>query len=279
MTVELRIQDGSPQWYFSPAIWVVPGSDPNGPPGPPVAGQTAFVWARVENLGDEPASEVRVDFYWANPALQVLRSNANPIGSAYVDVPGGGAQEVLCLVPWLPVVVNGGHECLVAVANHPADPLPTPLPDAFDPPSYRQVAQRNLTVLSMGAGMMSLILTVGALPRENKDITVTAETGGKLDERTLLQLGLGRHRPAKAATVQLALSARAGCQTPDPQTARHSLQLHLPKGSSAPVHLTVLGAGLAADEYQLIHVVERSGDRILGGLGLVVVAEHKESRS
>ena len=38
MAVELLIRDGSPDWWESPDIWVVPGTDPGGAPGTPVVG-------------------------------------------------------------------------------------------------------------------------------------------------------------------------------------------------------------------------------------------------
>ncbi len=76
MSVQLLIRDGSPDWYLSPDIWVVPGNDPNGPPGSPIAGQTAYLWAHVVNTGNSDASGVRLDFFWVNPALQVLRSSS-----------------------------------------------------------------------------------------------------------------------------------------------------------------------------------------------------------
>ena len=123
MSAQVEIRDGNPYWYLSPDIWVVPGSDPAGPPGAPVAGEPAYVWARIENHGDQDVLGVRVDLWWADPTFQVTRSTAHPIGSAYGDaLAGTGPQDVLCLVPWLPVVVNGGHECLVATATYPATP-------------------------------------------------------------------------------------------------------------------------------------------------------------
>ena len=36
MAVELEIRDGDP-WYLSPDVWTVPGNDPEGPPGLPIA--------------------------------------------------------------------------------------------------------------------------------------------------------------------------------------------------------------------------------------------------
>jgi hypothetical protein len=128
MPVQLLIRDGDPHWWNSPDIWVVPGNDPNGAPGQPVAGEAAFLWARVQNTGKDPATGATVKFYWSNPAAGVLRSNSTFVGSAFVSLNGGETKEVLCVIPWIPVVVNNGHECLVAEVIHPADPLPSPLP-------------------------------------------------------------------------------------------------------------------------------------------------------
>ncbi len=69
MGVKLVIRDGSPDWWESPDIWVVPGTDPNGPPGIPVSGKSAYLWAMVTNQGDVDALQVQVDFWVANPTL------------------------------------------------------------------------------------------------------------------------------------------------------------------------------------------------------------------
>ncbi len=154
MSTILEIRDGDPHWWASPDIWVVPGEDPNGSPGQPVAGEPAYLWGRVKNKGEEPVSGARVNFYWSNPALGVLRSNSTPVGTAFVDLDPGEAKDVLCVIPWIPQIVNNGHECLVAELIHSSDPLPSPLPDPFEPPIHNQVAQKNLTVLS-GAKKMN----------------------------------------------------------------------------------------------------------------------------
>lgn len=119
MTAHLLINDGSPEWWLSPDIWVVPGSNPNGARGAPNAGQPAYLWARVSNVGDTSVNGARVDFYWANPSAQVVVGVATQIGSAFVDLArqgdAGDTQDVLCLTPWIPSIVNDGHECLLAV--------------------------------------------------------------------------------------------------------------------------------------------------------------------
>lgn len=278
MSVQLLIRDGNPYWYLSPDIWVVPGSDPSGPLGSPIAGQTAYLWAHVANTGDIDANSVRVDFYWANPALQVTRSNATLVGSAYADIPAGGDQDVLCLVPWTPVIVNSGHECLVAVANHAGNPLPSPLPDAFDPPTYTQVAQKNLTVLVASMHAAMLAITVSGLERADKSVIVTTEVGGELDAITLARLGLHGLRPAKAPAVEVGLDHERRCVGDKDPIVKGKLELHVPRGTSAAVYVTIRTKHLAKNEYQLVQIVERANDKILGGLGLVMVSEKTERK-
>jgi len=90
-------------------------------------------------MGDQPANGATVNIYWSNPATSVLRSNSTLVGSAFVDLNPGETKEVLCVIPWIPQIVNNGHECVVAEAIHPSDPLAPPPGDAFDPPTYHQI--------------------------------------------------------------------------------------------------------------------------------------------
>ncbi len=278
MSVDLLVRDGSPHWYLSPDIWVVPGVDPTAPPGSPIAGQPAYLWARVANNGSTAANGVRVDFYWANPALQVTRSNATFVGSAFGDVGSGETQEILCLVPWMPVIVNDGHECLVAVANHPGHPLPDPLPDAFDPRAFPQVAQKNLTVLVVSGSAM-MMLTVAGLKREDKTVMVAVELGGELDRRTLEGLGVGHLVPSKRPAIEVGLTPGRRCIGDGDPIGRNTLQLRVARGTNTSVQIAVRVRDLGLDEYQLIRVVERTDDgRELGGLGLVVIAEGNKEK-
>jgi hypothetical protein len=218
MPAHIIIRDGSPYWWASTDIWVVPGADPNGAPGTPVAGQPAYLWAHAVNTGSSNANGTRIDFYWADPSAQVVVGTATPVGSAFVDLdtdPAG--QDVLCLVPWLPVIVNGGHECLLAVAHGPNDasPIPDPLPNGyvFDPPAHDQIAQRNITVLLASMLASAMVISVQALPRQDKEAVLTVEFGGELDQRQLALLGLDKMqlRPAPRHAVQVALSLKPLC--------------------------------------------------------------------
>jgi hypothetical protein len=153
MAVQLAIDDGNP-WYLSPDIWVVPGDDPDGPPGIPRVGQRSYVWARVHNRGTTSVSNATVRFYWANPATVITPTTATLIGTSFVSLAAGETREVLCLSPWDPVWVNNGHECLIATASAPSDPLPQMGPnDPFTPSTDRHQAQKNLTILAAMAQM------------------------------------------------------------------------------------------------------------------------------
>jgi hypothetical protein len=133
----------SDPFWISPDIWVE-SSDPN---GNAVAGEPNFVHARIFNLGKAPALPTRVDFYWGNPALGLGAGQMNLIGTEWVMVESHAAETVRCQTPWIPVVVNGGHECVIVNCSSPIlDPIVQPFQPALD----RHVGQRNLAVLQAG---------------------------------------------------------------------------------------------------------------------------------
>jgi len=278
MSAQLSIRDGSPDWWTSESIWVVP-NDPLGAPGSPIAGKPAYLKALVENTGDSPANGARVDFYWANPAMQIVIGVANFIGSAFVDVDPGANQEALCLVPWIPSIVNGGHECVLAVAHSPAEasPLPDPLPTGFDfaPPAHDEIAQRNLSVLAASMRATPRSLTITAPPRADKTVRITAKIGGTLSETLLVQLGLKGFRPAAKEVAQVGLGREAICGQRDRLVGEREIEIHVPRGTSVGVFASIHATGLANNEYQLVHLVERSENRVLGGISYVMVPPHE----
>jgi len=267
---QLLVRDGTPYWWDSPDIWAVPGTDPNGAAGQPIAGDIAYVWARVENTGLDDAFGVQVRFYWADPSTQMLFSTINLIGTAYADIPAGATQDVLCLVPWSVVFVNGGHECLVAVASMPGDP---PLPDQVDPPAYPNVAQRNLTVFNALKSDFHLMLAVGGGQREGQRVRLTAEIGDELAKEALATLGVKQARPVAKPQFRVGLSLKPATE-PGGDIGEPVLDVTVPPGRSVAVYVTVRATGrLGPDEYQLLRVVERQNKRVLGGVSLVGIAE------
>lgn len=274
MAVELLIRDGSPDWWESPDIWVVPGTDPGGAPGTPVVGMPAYLWTTVRNEGDLDALQVQVDFWVADPSLQIRKSTANHIGTAFADIAAGGSQDVLCLVPWHVTLVNGGHECVVVEATSPADPLSPPPadPDVLDPPDYRQIAQRNLSVLTVSGMIRSeFIITVSAGARADKAAVIEVVEGDGLPAELLGSLGLKTRRYAGAERISAGLSERSLCGQERAEGDR-ALRLAVPRGTSAAAYLSVAAREpLAPEEYAVIRVVERDQERVTGGLSVVIV--------
>ncbi len=168
----------------------------------------------MSNTGNVAAKGTRIDFYWANPSAQMVVGAATAIGSAFVDLDPGDTQEVLCLVPWVPVIVNGGHECLLAVAHGGGDtnPIPDPLPNGypFDPPAHEQIAQLNLGVVEAGS-LAAMAVFVTAIGRTEKLARLTVEVGHEVNERTLAQLGLRELQPSRKGKVIAALSREPDC--------------------------------------------------------------------
>jgi hypothetical protein len=66
---------------------------------------------------------------------------------------------VQCSTPWVPVVENGGHECLIVEAYIPVfDPLTAPMYPWVD----RHVGQRNVNLVTLSAGQ-SLSMSLQAV--------------------------------------------------------------------------------------------------------------------
>lgn len=276
MSAKLLIQDGDPYWWNSPDIWVVPGNDPNGSPGQPVAGEPAFLWARVHNTGDQAASGARVNYYWSNPAAGVLRSNSTLVGSAFVDVNPGETKDVLCVIPWIPVIVNNGHECVVAEVIYPGDPLPSPLPDDFNPPAYHQVAQKNLSVVTIGRSMMVLPVQIAVPARQGKNLFLTMKIGGTLDKKNVASLRLEKFRPARDITLKAGFSTDAGCSTES--KLQQEIRMPLKGGTTRAIYVKVMPSGLASDTYTLLHIIARDEqDHIVGGVTYIII-EAKEGK-
>ncbi len=172
MAVELEIRDGSPYWWNSTDIWIV--ADPNDTvESIPIASVPCFLKARVRNNGNSESVDATVQFYWANPSIGVSRTTANLVGQSFVTLFPSDVQDVVCLVPWIPVFLNNGHECILAEAFHPSDPI-TPSPD-FNVPTDRHVAQRNLSVLRAMQGRFHFNFEVHNQERNNQSFQVMVE--------------------------------------------------------------------------------------------------------
>ncbi|WP_061297972.1 hypothetical protein [Herbidospora cretacea] len=173
MSARLEIADGSPTWYLSDSIWVVPGADPNGPLGLPVVGEKNYLWAKVTNTGDSGTDDVVVYFWWAVPATVMRYGNLKPVGMSKVALEPGESREVLCVSPWRPEYLNSGHLCLLALAYSPSDD-DTWFPEGHLHVRYdHRLAQRNIQLLKPKRGHMVYIRILVSNPHDDRDI-VTA---------------------------------------------------------------------------------------------------------
>jgi hypothetical protein len=127
-------------FWCSPDILFSPTAGGNA-----IAGKPTTITARVFNSGLADALDVLVEFFWFNPSLGFTAGTANPIGSRIVTVPDHQHVPVTCPVPWVPFIVNGGHECLVVQCSTPEEGS-NGLRFPFDAASDRHVGQRNLHV-------------------------------------------------------------------------------------------------------------------------------------
>jgi hypothetical protein len=135
-------------YYLSPDILVESGD----PYGRAIAGRPNFVWARIWNLHRFQASPVKVDFFWANPAVGLGPGFVNPISGNHPEwtvVPALSQRWVRCATPWFPEFLNDGHECLfVNCDDHLLDPILHPSQPIID----RHAGQRNITVIPAPPG-------------------------------------------------------------------------------------------------------------------------------
>lgn len=273
MSVELEIQDGSPNWWASPNIWVVPG-DPSGAPGMPIVGENCYLYARVTNNGKTGVQNATVRFYWANPSVGFDRTTANHIGDANVSLDPGETQDVLCLIPWVPVFVNGGHECVLAEAFHPtSDPLP--LTPVFNVPTDRHVAQRNLSVVMMAKMQKAFSLSFQVCNTERLARTFQVKVvPGRVEELKALLPTLGRSLP-KLGKGEVKNVGFVTVPCPDDDERKNAIpvveRIEVQPGVCAGLTLV----GELEGEAALVHVVQTIDGKEVGGLSALVVRSEK----
>ena len=270
MSVLLEIRDGNP-WYLSTDVWVVPGDDPNGPPGIPIAGANAYLWARVQNNGTDRVQNATVRFYWANPSVGFDRTTANLIGSAFVSLNAGQGSEVLCLVPWVPVIVNDGHECVLAEAFHPVDPLPAS-PD-FNVPTDRHVAQRNLSVVVALRAMIRFSFEIHNPRRIPQAFTIRARQGELREIEALLKtIGPKFRLPKEGRLNQLGFVTEL-CPGENSLGYAKPVLEQVKVGGNSRVGATLVGK--ISSGAALIHVTQELNDKPIGGLSVLAISDEE----
>lgn len=275
MAVELEIRDGDP-WWLSPDVWTVPG-DPEGTPGAPIAGSPCFLWARVRNNGSSNVANATVRFYWANPATGFNRNTATQIGTSFVSLPSGTVAEVLCLTPWIPTIVNNGHECVLAEAFHDIfDPLPSG--PTFNVPTDRHVAQRNLTVMQAVTGFFHVAFEIHNTSRKPRSFDLHVREGKLAGLRPLAEY-LKEITPfltqdneaGKAGLLAELCPTEADLKYAKPKIEGLKIAAHGRAGLSV--------AGRVKGPASLFHVEQWDGERLVGGLSVLAVNSNEKRQS
>ena len=233
----------TPFWE-SPDIWTAPGDPSTSPAVPPThggeltAGQPNTVYAHVWNSGLAPLAGIRVEFYWFNPSLAIDGSQANLIGTARCDLSArgmaGSHQLVKCPKPWVPVMENEGHECLVVRVSGIGDPIGN---NEWAPWMNRHVAQRNVSVVTSAAISATLLTSLSALAFGTKvELIQLSPTEGDVAAKIVAP------RAKLAAQVVTQVLGEIGqddvVKLEDPRI--------IPAGVLAPVHPLIEGGAPAA---------------------------------
>ncbi|MDQ0373511.1 hypothetical protein [Cellulomonas humilata] len=275
MAIQLEVRDGVPVWYLSMDIWVVPGPDPNGPPGMATEGEPAYVWARVTNNGSTTATDAVVNFMWANPNVGFDRTTANPIGNTTVTLTAGQSSEVQCPNTWLPSFVNGGHVCLLVESYHAQDPLPPGA--AFNVVTDRHVAQLNLNIVRrLKRRMFDGLVEVHNPGEEEMAFWVAIQEGtlDELDPQVLTNFGVsleGIKEPGRVVNYgfidRFGKARRGGELT----TVSRDAEVYVRPRHASVVRIAAELEGDAA----LLHVTQTLGDRrtVVGGAAYLLLSD------
>lgn len=138
----------------------------------PTPSQDHTIFVHVWNLGRLQAVGTLVRVWWANPAFSFDPGSPEPphfIGGVRVNLGDRSAPDCHQLVRvgvWNPIVENGGHECLLAVATHVMDPGGAGFAAATD----RHVGQRNVTLAAPNVDLGPLLNKLGAALRVGSDL-------------------------------------------------------------------------------------------------------------
>lgn len=232
------------------------------------------MWAQVRNNGSTAVNNAQVRFYWANPSVGFDRSTANLIGSSNVSLAAGETRDVLCLTPWVPVFVNSGHECVLAEAFHPtADPLPAS--PAFNVPTDRHVAQRNLSVvyaLKMSNMAFSASFSVCNSSRKEQVFRVSARPGKLQELKPLVERYRRQNFPLDAGGEIKDLGfVDQPCPDEHQKHDAKPLVERLVVKPNVCTGLTLVGR-LEGDA-ALVHVIQEVDGKEVGGLSVLVLSQ------
>ncbi|HEY6433526.1 MAG TPA: hypothetical protein VIZ17_16215 [Acetobacteraceae bacterium] len=301
MSGPLYIQQGSPHWWLSPAIWVTPVGDPATKIANPIAGQDYTVWVQVQNRYPDPVDNSWNLFVcWTIPTAgsitvasitsnQILNGVISPIAGTVglpitTPIPGasGATPSIVNLQAaktWTPSYEHNGHECLIALAYFEQSigglPVSTLKGDAPWQQTYT-IAQHNLGVLPATHHMKLFQYPFQVCNAEHEERGfVIAATQAPLSQIAEFLPGVpgGRKvldRPGKVEHLGIIADAHPDRAESRASSAAHS-SIKIAPHSCRAFTLT----GSLPEGNALIHVTQSLDERVVGGLSVLVLAEAK----
>lgn len=112
-----------------------------------VQGIANQVNVRVTNGGGIAAVSAYVDFFVSDPATAFNPTVSSPVSGQFVNV--NPYSVTIASFSWTPLPTQVGHRCLLArVALYPGDAYRSTI--TFEPREDRHVAQRNISIVTLG---------------------------------------------------------------------------------------------------------------------------------
>ena len=277
-------------FWESPDIWTQGSQGIN----QPVVNQPTQVFARITNLGMEDATGVTIQYWWENPSIAFVQSPTNLIGQITgATIPSNNSVVFQCPNDWVPIEVNGGHECLVVEAFILVF---DPLTDPMQPVDDRHVGQKNEQLLTLPAGQsFKFKLSAHNFTAADQQVVVEARPGiiprnfaqrfgtPGMWRTELLDPGLAlpveihvdakpvrTAAPAERTSRRLAEPRRTldvGCLGPAQASAAHVF------GPREVRNVTITGAlphSARPGEVYVIRIIQRIGQVVAGGYTLYI---------
>ena len=190
--VDVYIEDGrhgeypyQPNHWNCQAIWNRRHNDGGATHEEPVVGATNFAYVKIKNRGAQPATNVVVKAYHANPAAGLVYPNDwQPMTTAQLPAanvpPNSSAEITVGPFQWIPSQV--GHECMFMVVSANGDPsnignltAGDSIPEWRLVPNDNNIGQRNVFPVAGGGGIKGLLASLDGLKISIKNPhTVTA---------------------------------------------------------------------------------------------------------
>ncbi|HSE68115.1 MAG TPA: hypothetical protein VLB12_14100, partial [Gemmatimonadales bacterium] len=265
--IDVYIDDGrggeyqyQPTYWFCQSIWNRRNNDGGTTHEAPVTNQTNYAYVKLKNRGSQPAVNVVVKAYHANPAAGLAYPiDWTPMNTPQLsapDVPANNAAEITVgPFEWVPTHV--GHECMFMIVSADGDPSNVnnivagdSIPEWRLVPNDNNIGQRNVFPIS-GGGTSGLTESFGRLQFHLKNPHL--ETA-RMEVRTVLPALLERRG------WKVGFSNPGGASFPlRPGESRNVIMSLIPGKDFTP-------ADVAASADKAIHLFGYAGGILVGGL-------------